>query len=204
MPLIKNETDIKNTIAVYETIRQTFLYDGFKEYRFIKSDGISDFLSLVYGIPFAAVYIVIYCFFNSFLPEFSFTVFILMAVLLFITTPLHEFLHGLGWSIFTKNGFKNIYIYLPLGISDACCHCTEPLNYKHYIIGNIMPIIVLSIIPAFISFLTEIPVIFYFSLFNAFGCGSDVSNTLLAYKNRDKLILDYPTDCGFTAYKKEP
>lgn len=203
MPLIKCDADTRLNIEIYENIRQSYINEGYSEYSFIHSDSLTDFLSAVYGIPFAAIYIILYFLFNETIPEFDFITFIITVIFIYVTTPLHELLHGLGWSIFIKNRFKSIYIYIPLGISDAYCHCVEPLDSRAYIIGSIMPFVFLSIIPVVISVLIESPLLFYLGLFNAFGCGSDISNTISAYINQDKIILDYPTDCGFTAYKKE-
>lgn len=204
MPLIKNKSDIEETVSIYESLRQSYIENGYREYIFVKNDRLTNFLSVVYGLPFAALYTVIYSLVHRTIPDFGFYIFIISVVLLYITTPIHEALHGLGWSRFLKNGYKSIYIYLPKGISDAYCHCAEPLSFRQYGFGNIMPLIFLSIIPAIAAVLTSSAVLFYFSLFNAFGCGSDIANTILAFKNKDKIILDYPIECGFTAYKKEP
>lgn len=201
MYLIKNENDTQKTIEIYEAIRKSYLDSGCREYRRILGGFDSSLSSVIFGSPVMAVYAAVFYKVCGVLPSFSFGLMVLELILLYVSTPLHEFLHGLGWAPNAENGFKSIYIYLPLGISDAYCHCADPLSFKGYICGNLLPFACLSIVPFILSCFILNGLLFYFALFSAFGCGSDLSNTLYAFRHRDEIFLDYPTDCGFTSYK---
>ena len=137
------------------------------------------------------------------IPFFSTKIFIITLVIIYISTPIHEFIHGIGWCITDFSRLDSIYIFLPLGLSDAYCHCSKPLDTKSYVLGTIMPFIILSLLPFIISCIFSSPLFLYISAVSAFGSGSDISNTLHAIKRKDDIILDYPTDCGFTSYKKK-
>jgi hypothetical protein len=47
----------------------------------------------------------------------------------------HEFLHGLGWSYFTRNGWKSIKFGVMWEMITPYCHCEEPLKMKPYRFG---------------------------------------------------------------------
>ncbi len=202
MPLIKNEFDTAEPMEIYKNMRQAYIEEGYEEFSNIQ-DGISSNISaIIFGLPFAVIFIPLYKLITKTYPNPSLGVFVLSFVLLFLSTPVHEALHGIGWSLFKKSNFKNIYMYLPFGLADAYCHCSAPMGFKRYSIGTMLPFALLSVLIFIISCFISSPVMLYFSLFNSFGCGSDIFNTIIAYKHRDEIILDYPTDCGFTSYKK--
>ena len=201
MPIIKGNFDIERNIEVYQNRRQKYIDEGYLEYSCVRKGLVHDLLSAAAGLPaFAAIPVYIY--FTGEIPAFETKYFLLCLFLLFITTPIHELLHAVGWTVSSKTDRKNIFIYLPSGLSDAYCHCGSPLRFFEYTIGSLLPLIIMSVIPSAISVLIHSTLLLYLSVFNAFGCGSDIINSVIAFIHRDEIILDYPTDCGFTSYKK--
>ena len=77
-----------------------------------------------------------------------------LAICLAIVLPLiviHELLHGLFYSIFSENRFKSLkFGFVPKKLI-AYCDCTEVLRINHFIIGAIMPLILMGLIPTIIS-----------------------------------------------------
>jgi hypothetical protein len=67
----------------------------------------------------------------------------IVLIALTIGIILHE-LHGITWAKYTKDGFKSIRFGVLWKFLTPYCHCKEPL-VKHYIIGGIMPAIVLGL-----------------------------------------------------------
>lgn len=201
MPLIKGNDDIQRNTETYEQLKQNYISLGYLEYSCVRKGLKHDLLSAAAGLP-AFVIVPVYAHIVGDMPTLEIKQFLICIILLFITTPLHELLHAFGWIIFSKNNSTNIFIYLPLGISDAYCHCNGPLNFFEYLAGSVFPFFFLSIVPAVVSIFIRSSTMLYFSVFSAFSCGSDIINSVIVCFHRDEIILDYPTDCGFTSYKK--
>lgn len=202
MNIIKTNEDIEKLKEKYNNYRETYISNGYIEYYHIFNNSDSTTHSIILGLPIIILYMSIYFLITNTIPYFETKIFIITLVFLFLTTPIHEFLHGIGWCIHNKNNSNNIYLYIPLGFADAYCHCSSPLNFKSYIIGSLLPFIILSLTPFILSCAFSSSLFFYIALAESFGCGSDILNSLNACKHINEIILDYPTDCGFTSYKK--
>lgn len=110
---------------------------------------------------------------------------------------LHEFIHGLTWSYFTKDGFKSIKFGVVWKMLTPYCHCKEPLLIKHYKIGGIMPAIVLGFIPALIGIAFENIRFLFFGIFFIAGAIGDFMLIYLIWKEKnDDLIQDHPSEIG--------
>ncbi|MEA4972313.1 MAG: DUF3267 domain-containing protein [Candidatus Metalachnospira sp.] len=208
MPLIKNSdikqsASLKISVKIYSDLREEYLNSGYEEFSYIQSDKDSNISAIIFALPIGIAYFIIASLLNRNVFYFGESVFLINLLLVFASTPIHELFHGLGWSYFCRYGFKSIYIYLPVSLSNAYCHCAEPFNFKKYAFGTMLPMILLSILPFIISLIFQNTILFWFSIFSAFGCGCDIKNTLIAYKHRDEIFLDYPSNCGFTSYKKK-
>ena len=117
---------------------------------------------------------------------------------------LHELIHGLTWSIFAKNGFKSIKFGILLKMLTPYCHCKEPLKVKHYILGGIMPGIVLGIIPAIYSiFIGNIFLLIFGSFFTLAAMGDFMIINLIRKENKDSFVQDHPTEAGCYVYRKK-
>lgn len=202
MKLIKSNADTDILMKKYNSIKEQYIEEGYIEYKHLLNSLDSGFSSFIYGLPVFIIYISVFIFFTETIPFFSTKIFIITLIVIYISTPIHEIIHGIGWCLTDFSRFDSIYIFLPIGLSDAYCHCSEPLNTKSYVLGTIMPFIVLSFFPSILSCIFSSPLLLYIAIVNGFGSGSDLSNTLHALKRKDDIILDYPTDCGFTSYKK--
>ena len=117
---------------------------------------------------------------------------------------VHEFVHGLTWACYTKNGWKSISFGFMWKMLTPYCHCSEPLKVRPYIIGALMPLVVVGIIPLIIglcigSFFTT-----FFGVFYVCGAAGDI---LIAWKLRhepaENTVLDHPTECGCIIYEEE-
>ncbi len=123
------------------------------------------------------------------------TLFIIIYVL--IGTVIHEFIHGLFWSFFLKNGFKSIKFGVVWKYLTPYCHCKKPMKMKHYRLGAIMPCIILGVIPAVISLFTGSIGMFVFGVFFSLAAGGDLLMIwLLRSENRNDLVQDHPDKIG--------
>ena len=125
---------------------------------------------------------------------------LLLAVVVCIA--VHEFLHGIGWSFFCRDGFRSIHIGVQWRMLTPYCHCKEPLRFGPYLFGGLLPLFVLGVGIFVAAYLTGDLFLFFLSAINILSAGGDTTIALLLFKYRDAEILDHPTDCGFVAFRK--
>ena len=78
----------------------------------------------------------------------------LFPVLVLLSIPVHELLHGLGWLPACKNGWKSIRFGVMWSSLTPYCNCKEPMNVKSYYRGLLLPFSVLGILPSIAAVVT--------------------------------------------------
>lgn len=137
-------------------------------------------------------------------PDFIVGQTVIIFVLLFAGIVLHELIHGITWSRFTEKGFKSIRFGVLWKMLTPYCHCKEPLKVKQYILGAIMPSIIVGIIPCVIAILIGNFGLLIFGVFFTMAAAGDfLIINLLRKENKDDLVLDHPSEAGCYIYRKE-
>ncbi|MGI6048359.1 MAG: DUF3267 domain-containing protein [Petrimonas sp.] len=115
----------------------------------------------------------------------------------------HELIHGLFFGLYAENGFKNIRFGVMWKILTPYCHCKVPLKIKHYLIGALMPALILGFIPAITAlFIGNAK----FLVFGIFFIGSATGDFMVAWILRkeklDDYVQDHPSEAGCWVYRK--
>jgi len=117
---------------------------------------------------------------------------------------LHEIIHGITWAKFAKAGFKSIKFGVLWKMLTPYCHCKEALNVKQYIIGAIMPAIILGIIPSVIAIIIGNLGLLIFGMFFTLAAGGDLLMiNLIRKENSSDLVQDHPSEVGCYIYRKK-
>lgn len=159
-------------------------------------------VALIYGLPYYLIW----------QPEINVANFIggivdthglLNFGIMIIGIILHELIHGITWAIFAKNGFKSIKFGILWKMLTPYCHCKEPLKVKHYMIGAIMPAIILGQIPSIIAIIIGNSWLLVFGMFFSVAAGGDfLIVNLISKENKDDLVQDHPSEAGCFIYRK--
>lgn len=129
-------------------------------------------------------------------------IFTIIICTLTIGIILHELIHGITWAKFTKDGFKSIKFGVLWKFLTPYCHCKEPLLVKHYIIGGIMPAIILGVLPVIISYITGNILFLIFGFFFTIAAFGDFIIVFRIIKeNKNNLVLDHPSEVGCYIYR---
>jgi hypothetical protein len=116
--------------------------------------------------------------------------------ILFAFLLVHEMIHGIYWSKYTEVKINVILRSLYRG-----CYCKEPIKIKTYIIGLIMPMLILGIIPLIIGILVGNIIVFGFGiLFIAVGADDFLAMYLLRKEDKGNWVKDMDTTIGFIVY----
>ena len=165
---------------------------------------------LVFGLPYVLIWSSqfepdnIKLLLSSIKPDFIFGQTITVFVILLGGIVLHEIIHGITWSKFTENGFKSIRFGVLWKMITPYCHCKEHLKVKHYILGAIMPSLILGVIPCVIAILIGNFGLLIFGIFFTMAAAGDfLIINLLRKENKDDLVLDHPSEAGCYIYRKE-
>jgi hypothetical protein len=127
---------------------------------------------------------------------------LIMVFMFLVGIVVHELIHGLTFAIFAKNGFKSIKFGVLWKIVTPYCHCKEPLKLKHYIVGALMPTILLGIIPAVLALITGSMILLIFAVLLISGGAGDLLLVLsLRNEKKDVLIEDDPSEVGYFVYR---
>ena len=115
---------------------------------------------------------------------------------------VHELIHGLTWSLFTKRGFKSIRFGILKEMLTPYCHCEEPLKVRQYVLGAAMPAVILGFIPALVSLFTGNSSILLFGIFFTMAAiGDFMIIWLLRKESSNSFVLDHPSEAGCYVYR---
>lgn len=129
--------------------------------------------------------------------------YILFLVVMLALIVIHEGLHGLGWSMFCKDGWKSIRFGVIWKYVTPYCHCKESLSFGAYLFGGLLPFLVLGVGFWIVALILGSKIVLFISLFNILAAGGDLTIALMLLKYRKAKIYDHPTACGFVAFVKE-
>ena len=140
--------------------------------------------------------------------EFDFSRYnlILLLVLIVVLTVIHELIHGTCWSIFTPHRFKDIEFGFMKSSLTPYCTCLVPLKKGQYILGTVMPLILLGIIPMIVGIVIENPNALFIGIIMADAAAGDIMviDQILRYRSsaKDIVYLDHPTEAGLVVFER--
>lgn len=126
--------------------------------------------------------------------------------LYFLLIIAHELIHGITWAIFAERGFKSIEFGIMWHYGAVYCTCREALPKGAYIIGALMPLILLGIVPFIVGLSLGSFMLALLGIFLIVGAVGDmmIAHKLTRYKcnSDDFYIFDHPTEPGCVVFEK--
>ena len=129
------------------------------------------------------------------------TVFPWFLLLFVVGIMVHELVHGITWLHLTHKGFSHLsFGFLPGGVY---CHIDVPMPKRQYVIGALMPLLLLGIVPALVAFCTGS---LLWLLLGIVFIVSAVGDMMIVWAIRkepaDVLVYDHPSEAGCYVYHK--
>lgn len=118
---------------------------------------------------------------------------------------LHELIHGIAWKLSANIPFSQVKFGFQLKTVTPYAHCKIPIPKRAYVIGTLMPAIVLGFIPFLVSltngngWLLIIGVIFTFA-----AIGDFLIVYLIRTVSWNALVEDHPTNAGCFVHEETP
>ncbi|MGN1031203.1 MAG: DUF3267 domain-containing protein [Butyricicoccaceae bacterium] len=122
---------------------------------------------------------------------------------LLVSIPVHEALHGLGWHWFTSDGWRSIHFGMMWKYLTPYCHCAQPLDRRGYLIGGLLPFVVLGLgISVLGIWIGNAPVMLLGAV-SILAAGGDTTLMWMLRRYPNCLFYDHPTECGFVVFQSE-
>ncbi|MDO5519019.1 MAG: DUF3267 domain-containing protein [bacterium] len=119
---------------------------------------------------------------------------------------LHELIHGVTWAYMAKEGFQSIEFGIVWKMLTPYCTCSSELKKKQYILGAMMPTIVVGMLPVVIGIVLNLPFFYLIGQFMILGGGGDalIILQLLRHKENGKecVYLDHPYELGIVVFER--
>ena len=132
---------------------------------------------------------------------------LLVALIAFLVlVVVHELVHGISWSFFTPNHFKDIQFGFMRDTLSPYCTCLVPLKKGQYVFGTVMPLILLGIVPMIVGIVLANPTVLFVGIIMADAAGGDIMilHKLLTFKSTasELVYMDHPTEAGSVVFEK--
>ena len=131
---------------------------------------------------------------------------IIFVIAFFLLIVVHELIHGVTWSMFTEHHFGDVEFGFMKEYLTPYCTCKCPLSKGKYIIGALMPLIILGIIPMAVGIAAGSMLLLLIGIIMVLSAGGDIMivMNIMKYKSRseDVLYLDHPTQAGGVIFEK--
>lgn len=131
---------------------------------------------------------------------------ILCPLAMIVSIVVHELLHGAGWLPFTKGKFKSIAFGVIWEALMPYCTCKEALRKGQYLVGLVMPLLILGIIPSAVALVIGSFYLLVYGVVMIICAGGDILILFLILKTKlkgDVLFVDHPSEVGLAAFVKE-
>lgn len=130
---------------------------------------------------------------------------ILFLSAMILSLAVHEGLHGITWGFFCEGKWKSVSYGFLVEKLTPYTHCKVPMRIFGYMLGGLMPLLVLGFGSYVVSLASGNLFVFLFSMFSILGAGGDITIFIkgIRYWHRENLLLDLPEECGFMVFKKE-
>ena len=189
----------------FEITKQELLSEGYEMKEHTLGIVYANVMAFVIAIPLMLPVIAAYILRKGgyFFENGDLGFFIAFSVLFVI---LHEAVHGVTWSFFTKKRLKSIGFGFMVETCTPYCTCSEPLEKWQYILGSLVPLFIVGYIPSVIAVFVGKLWLLMCALVMIIGAGGDIiiSHRMLRYKpeKQEVVYYDHPTKCGFITFER--
>lgn len=196
----------------FEEIRSDLVSRGYKCTELIIGLVWANAFSFILFVPVAIISMVLYLMVNSTdgivdsLLAMSPLTYLLFVVILLALVVVHELIHGATWAIFAEHHFKDIEFGFIKKYLTPYCTCKVALAKSAYILGALMPLIILGIIPVAIAIAAGSLFWLWMGIIMIISASGDILivHKIVTYKTEAGEILyyDHPTDAGGVIFEK--
>lgn len=191
----------------YLAVSQALAQDGYEKKELTVGVVAANVAGIFIMLPFILAVVVL---FAVLAPETEFVVLpystLLLLVAFLVLSMVHEAIHGLVWGLCSPGGFGSIAFGIIWKALTPYCTCGEPLKKWQYILGALMPTLVLGFVLAAVATALSSYWLQWLAVLMIFGGGGDflIVAKMLFHRSRGREVLcyDHPYECGVVVFEK--
>ena len=198
----------KKRLENFNVLTDSMVAAGYKKTELTVGIVGANIFAIILLIPLSAVGIWLFILKNKTInfTQLSLSDYLLFLGIFLILIVVHELIHGLSWSVFTKDHFKDIEFGIMWQYLTPYCTCKVPLLKGQYIFGAVMPLVALGILPMIIGILINSFPTLIMGILMADSAAGDILIiwNILRYKSnaKDIVYIDHPTQAGGVIFEK--
>lgn len=126
-------------------------------------------------------------------------------LVLVVLIVVHELIHGITWAVFAPHHWKAVEFGFIAKYLTPYCTCGEPLARYQYVIGALMPTLILGIIPAMFAIFSGNLFWLLTGCMMVLGGGGDMAIVLKLLRHHsgtDAVYIDHPYEAGIIAFER--
>ena len=121
-------------------------------------------------------------------------------------TVVHELVHGASWAVFAEHHWRDIEFGFMKQYLTPYCTCLVPLSKGQYILGALMPMLLLGLLPMAAGILVGSMSVLLMGIVMTGSAAGDILVVwkILRYKSRAETVvyIDHPTQAGGVIFEK--
>ena len=124
-------------------------------------------------------------------------------ILMLLGIVVHELVHGFTWLLLLHKGFSHLSFGIMAG-GCVYCHIDVPMAKKPYVIGALMPLLLVGLVPWVAGIVTGS---LLWMLVGGIFIGAAVGDMMIVWTIRkesaDVLVYDHPSEAGCYVYHRK-
>lgn len=194
--------------VAFEQLKEQLEEQGYRERDLTVGLVYANIMAIVLGLPFIILFFAAFFWRNeTFVISLDIMPVLLYLALFFVLVFLHELIHGVTWAIFAPSHWKAVSFGFVVEYLTPYCTCNEPLKRWQYVIGALMPTVILGLIPSLTAVYTGSVLLLLLGMMLIWGGGGDMTIVLrlLRYRDpaRDTVYIDHPYQAGVVAFERK-
>lgn len=200
----------KKRLEIFEAKAKELEEQGYTMKKLMISPFAANVGSLLTTLPFVILYTAIYFLVNGFSAmkifndSYNTLVRLLLVYVIWIALiVVHEGIHGFTWRLCTKDKSSISFGFNKAALAPYCT-CSRPLTKSQYIIGALMPTLILGFLLGAVTIVSGNGLLFFVACLMFIGGGGDFLMVLNMLKtkvpSKDVLYYDHPTEIGSVVF----
>ncbi|MDO4173439.1 MAG: DUF3267 domain-containing protein [Eubacteriales bacterium] len=189
-----------------ERLEADLYQQGYRKHDLTIGLVFANVMAIVLGVPILVVLYAAFFIRNTHLQVNVGSGMLLLFLALLGLVVVHELIHGITWAIFAPSHWKAIEFGFVAKYLTPYCTCGEPLKRNQYIVGALMPTLLVGILPAMIAIFSGNVFWLVVGSVMVLGGGGDLTIILklLRYrsKGKDVIYMDHPYEAGVIAFER--
>ncbi len=198
----------KRRLAAYEVISQELEGQGYRRTELTVGIVKANIFAMIMGIPVAVIGFILFLAVNwgRDIRWMSGNMMLLIVLAMLVLIVVHELIHGITWALFADHHFGDIEFGFMKEYLTPYCTCKCPLTKGKYIIGALMPLLILGLLPMAVGIGSGSFFWLLLGIIMTVSAGGDIMIVMMIMKYKsqaeDILYLDHPTQAGGVLFEK--